>query len=173
VTLNTGYQASRLTPRIAELSRMQADIRSPWDSVRHDYFTFEMALDYLKTAKPRVMYIAFGETDDWAHDKRYDRVAESIQYFDRSLERLFSELEHMEQYRGKTAVVITSDHGRGGKEDDWFKHGRDVEGANRIWAVIAGPDRAKAGELKTQSGVAAAILRMLNMNPEDYLGATQ
>ena len=162
---------SALTPRVRELSRMQPDIRSPSDSVRHDYFTFEMALDHLKSAKPRVLYIAFGETDDWAHDRRYDRVLESIQYFDRSLERLWSELQKMREYRDNTALVITSDHGRGSNLEDWSGHGAKVEGADRIWAVVAGPDGAKAGKIEAQKDVAPAALRMMGLNPEQYLPA--
>src|SRR5579863_7054005 len=75
--VNTGYSApswARQPARVSELGRMQFEARSPWDEERHDLFTFEMALDYLKSVKPRVMYIAFDETDDWAHDRRYDRV---------------------------------------------------------------------------------------------------
>ncbi len=169
ITLNAGYMDSDLTPRIAELSRMQHDIRSGWDSVRHDYFTFEMALDYLKSAKPRVLYIAFGETDDWAHDKRYDRVLESIQYFDRSLERLWTALQTMPEYRDSTALVITSDHGRGSKLEDWSGHGTKVEGADRIWVTVAGPDRDKARAIEAQKDVAPAALRMLGLKPEEYL----
>jgi hypothetical protein len=173
VVLNAGYMDGDQTPRIRELSRMQRDILSPWDSVRHDYFTFEMAMDYLTAVKPRILYIAFGETDDWAHNRRYDRVLESIQYFDRSLERLWNKLETMPEYRGKTALVITGDHGRGSKLEDWSSHGTKVEGAERIWTVVAGPDRDKAGRIETQSEVAPAILRMLKLDPQDYLGGSR
>jgi len=169
VTINTGYMNSAETSRIAELSRVQRDILSPWDAVRYDYFAFEMAMDYLTKVKPRVLYIAFGETDDWAHNRRYDRVLESTAYFDRSLERLFKTLNSMPNYRNNTAVVITSDHGRGSKLEDWSSHGSKVEGADRIWAVISGPDQNRAGPIKTQSGIAPAILRMMGLSPEEFL----
>ena len=32
---------------------------------------------HLRRAQPRVLYLALGETDDWAHDGRYDRVLET------------------------------------------------------------------------------------------------
>ena len=48
-----------------------------WHSVRYDAFTFRGALEYMKTKKPRVLYVALGETDDWAHAGRYDLYLES------------------------------------------------------------------------------------------------
>ena len=62
---------------------------TPWRSVRHDYITFEMALEYLRTVRPRLLHVALGETDDWAHDDRYDRYLENANYFDRCLRRLW------------------------------------------------------------------------------------
>src|SRR5437867_4286974 len=79
VFLNAGYHEARGTPRLEELSRVQFEALSAWDEVRHDYITFEMALEYLKRFKPRVLYVSLGETDDWAHAKRYDRVLEMAQ----------------------------------------------------------------------------------------------
>ena len=55
VLLNAGYErAEGSSPRMRELSELQFRVMSPWDSVRHDYITLEMALEHLRTAKPRV-----------------------------------------------------------------------------------------------------------------------
>jgi hypothetical protein len=42
------------------------------EGVRHDAFTLRFALDCLRRVRPRVLYVAFDEMDDWAHDGRYD-----------------------------------------------------------------------------------------------------
>src|SRR5258706_2407529 len=121
LVINAGFQpleGRNVPPRIAELSRMQSHLLTPWDEARHDYITGEMALEYMKTIKPRVLYISFDETDDWAHDHRYDRVLDSIAEFDHFLEKLWAAIESMKEYRGRTTLVITSDHGRGSTLED-------------------------------------------------------
>ena len=88
VFINAGYQRLQMeapTERLTQLSDLQFDILTPWRNVRHDHVTFEMAIEYLRAVKPRVLYIALGETDDWAHGQRYDRVLEAARYFDACL----------------------------------------------------------------------------------------
>ena len=108
IVINAGYQTleGRNVPaRIAELNRFQFHVLTPWDEARHDYITGEMALEYMKMVKPRVMFVSFDETDDWAHDRRYDRVLDAIADFDNFLERLWNQIESMKEYRGRTAII--------------------------------------------------------------------
>ena len=129
-----------------ELSRLQNLAITPWDGERHDVFTFEIAMEYLRAVKPRVLFISFGETDDWAHDKRYDRVLLLISYFDRCLKELFAALDSMPEYKGNTSVVITSDHGRGSTLANWNDHGEKVPEAAQIWLALAEIGRASCRE---------------------------
>ena len=58
ITINAGYQAfdqPNTPPRIADLSRLQFHMLSPWDEARHDYITYQMGLEYLQAVKPRVL----------------------------------------------------------------------------------------------------------------------
>ena len=128
IFINAGYNVSDATPRMGELSRLQLDAVTPWHDARHDYVTVEMAFEYLKRYKPRVLYLSLDETDCWAHDKRYNRVLHMAQYFDRTLERLWQTLQSMDEYRDRTTLIVSSDHGRGGELADWFEHGRRVKG---------------------------------------------
>src|SRR3981081_1502324 len=148
---------------------------TPWDSVRHDYLTFELAQDYLRTAHPRLMQISLGEMDDWAHDRRYDRVLETIGYFDECLKSLWTTLQSMPEYRGVTTMIVTVDHGRGPGLQDWHSHGQKIEGAEQIWLAAVGPDTAALGETHDtatvfQRDVAPTILDLLNINYRDYPG---
>lgn len=142
---------------------------TPWTEERHDYITFEMALEYLRSAKPRVLHVAFDETDDWAHDKRYNRVLDAITYFDNCLRKLWQAIGDLPEYRGKTTLVITSDHGRGGTMADWHSHGKDVPGAEQIWIAIVGPDTPVRGEVEDsvevfQRGIAPTILDLMGID---------
>lgn len=178
VFINAGYRAAEgagLSPRIGELSRLQFQVLTGWDSVRHDYVTFEMALEYLKTVRPRVLHIALGETDDWAHGKRYDRTLETITYFDKCLENLWRAIESIPEYRGSTSLVVTVDHGRGSTLSDWTSHGAKVPGAERIWMAIAGPDTPAVGEAANtgeafQRDVAPTMIDLLGFDYRQYAG---
>ena len=71
LTINAGYEAFESSDRgAAEVSRMQFQTPPPWESARYDAYTFYFAMHYLRTARPRVLYLAFDETDDWAHSGR-------------------------------------------------------------------------------------------------------
>ena len=92
-------------------------------------YKFRFAMDHLRRARPRVVYLALGETDDWAHDGRYDRVLETYARTDGYLRELWTWLQADPEYRGRTHILITTDHGRGHTAKDWRDHGAKVEGA--------------------------------------------
>jgi hypothetical protein len=172
IFINAGYQDSPSSPN---LSRLQHIALSPWDEARHDAFTFEMALEYLKAVKPRVLDISFDETDDWAHAKRYDRVLDMIAVTDGFLKRLWTTLQSMPEYRDSTTLIFTSDHGRGSTLSDWSRHGDKVTGAEKIWLAIMGPDTPASGEVSKhveQRDITPTIIKLLGLNPADYKGAT-
>ncbi len=168
VFINAGYQrvqAEEPTDRLTQLSKLQFDILTPWRSVRHDYVTFELAIEYLRTVKPRVLYIALGETDDWAHNRRYDRVLETARYFDACLSRLWEILQGDSTYQGTTTLLVATDHGRGSTPEDWHGHGANVEGADLVWIAAIGPDTPARGEARdtpgiTQSDIAPTMLEL-------------
>lgn len=164
-----GYDGPNASAKMRELSRLQNLAITPWNGERHDVFTFEMAMEYLRAVKPRVLFISFGETDDWAHDKRYDRVLPLITYFDTCLKELFAALDSMPEYKGKTSVVIASDHGRGSTLENWSDHGNDVPGAEQIWLALAGPGVPAIGEATNvpemyQRDIKAMMLKLVGEN---------
>ena len=176
ITINAGYATlDDAAPRARELSAMQFDARTPWDDSRHDYVTFQLALDYLRREHPRVLQISFDETDDWAHDRRYDRVLEMIQFVDRSLLMLWTTLQSIPEYRDQTTLVFTSDHGRGDTLEDFSSHGAKVAGADQIWLAIIGPDTPARGEVDHsetyyQRDIAPTILELMGIPYTSYPG---
>jgi len=77
-------------PRVKEIDRLQREVPTPWEGTRFDAFTFRLAMAHLAAAKPRVLYLAFDETDDWAHDGRYDRVLDAYARTDEFLKELWT-----------------------------------------------------------------------------------
>jgi hypothetical protein len=49
-----------------------------WDDNVHDAFLQPLVLDYVQAHQPRVLFIAYGETDEWAHSGRYDLVLSGL-----------------------------------------------------------------------------------------------
>ncbi len=176
ILINAGFQelSPAASPRLEELSRLQFQVLTPWREVRHDYITFEMAFEYLKKTSPTMVHIAFGETDDWAHNKHYDRVLETIEYFDRSLATLWNWVQSTPGWKDETTMVVTVDHGRGNTLQDWHSHGAKVPVADQIWIAAIGPDTPAAGEVSNapafQRDVAPTILELMGIDYREYEG---
>jgi len=178
IVINAGYRdydGPHNSARMRELSALQYEVLSPWTEERHDYITFEMALEYMRQARPRVMHIAFDETDDWAHDRKYNRVLDSIGYLDGCLRKIWQAVNDSPAYRGKTTLIVTCDHGRGGTIEDWHTHGEKVPDAAQIWVAFFGPDTPAIGEATNtpdafQRDIAPTILDLMGLDYREYEG---
>lgn len=172
IPVNAGWTLFDVGPEPARLATLNDAVRDTthvWDNVRDDGLTFHGTVEYVKARKPRVLYISFGETDDWAHEGRYDLVLDAAHRTDGFIERLWDLLHSLPEYAGKTSLVLTTDHGRGDTRVEWKNHGKDTAGSDRMWIAVLGPDTPPAGcrsDLEvTQSQVAATVAALLG---EDY-----
>jgi hypothetical protein len=152
------------------LNELIADTTRPHNSEVIDSFLFQAAREHLLRHRPRVFYVGFLETDNWGHAGRYDHLLNSAHAVDSYIQRLWELLQSIDQYRDKTTLIITTDHGRGSGRTDWKNHGKDIEGAENMWMAFLGPDTPSLGERKncdrvTQSQVAATLAALLG---EDY-----
>jgi hypothetical protein len=130
-------------------------------------------LDYVRSDKPRVLFVGYGETDNWAHQGRYDLVLDSAHRFDHFVKQLWDTMQAIPQYRGHTTFIITTDHGRGSGLTEWKEHGVEEKGSENIWIAVMGPDTAPLGERKnigrvTQAQIAATVAAFVG---EDYHAA--
>jgi hypothetical protein len=153
-------------PVVRRLSEMQFDTPTPWEHVRPDAYTFEFAMAHLRAHHPRVLYIALDETDDLAHDGRYEAVLEALHRYDRWLERLWTTLQTDSFYRGHTSLVITVDHGRGHDPTGWRAHGRGIDGSEDVWVAVVDPTDARrgsqgAGRVHTHRQLAPTLARLM------------
>ncbi len=136
-----------------------------WPDNCFDVITMEYAREHLLRHKPRVLYIGLGETDEWGHGRRYDLYLDAANNADRYLAELWRTLQTIPQYKDKTSLLITTDHGRGDTRVDWTDHGKKVPLAEFIWIAVLGPDTPALGVREnvetTQSQVAATIAHLL------------
>lgn len=171
--INAGYQPvlhDHMTDQERLLNIMQDELPSPWPSVRLDALTHHFAMEYLKVYSPRVMEISYGETDDIAHDGKYDGYLSAINRTDGFIEELWNFVQSNENYRDKTTIIITTDHGRGFLfSNSWKKHGRGTPGSGQTWFAVIGPDTEPIGEVKTagqfyQNQLARTLASFLNVD---------
>jgi hypothetical protein len=157
------------TPTLSMLNDMQFLTTRPI-GVRPDVITYFAAREYLKEYKPKVLYIAFDETDDFAHGGVYDQYIGSAHAEDAMVADLWKLLQSMPQYKDKTSLLVTCDHGRGDKiKSEWKHHGAKIADAHEIWLAAIGPDTKALGEVKTpgqlyQRQIATTIAKLLGFN---------
>jgi hypothetical protein len=168
--LQTGWtpvEDHLLTPGQRQVNEMVNRLPRLWRGNVYDMITFQAAKEYLVKHQPRVLYIGLGETDEWAHARRYDLYLEAANHSDRYLRELWELLQSLPQYKEKTALVVTTDHGRG-LGSDWTNHSAQTAGAEYIWIGALGKDVPSLGVREntetTQSQVAATLAALLDID---------
>ncbi len=175
IPVNAGFDKSDEKDKYSQLlNSLQSEIPSPWHNVRLDAFTYRFAKHNLALNKPRVTYIAFGETDDFAHDGKYDQYLYAAKRTDQYLKGLWSTIQSTPDYKDNTVMIIVTDHGRGATELDWRGHGaKKPVGSEQIWLAAIGPGIKSSGIILTpievkQNQVAATVLTLLGENANEF-----
>jgi hypothetical protein len=142
--------------RQALLNRVFATTTRMDDEDLYDAFLQVPLLDFLRTRHPHVLFVGYGETDNWAHAGRYDLVLHAAHDVDRFAAELWSTLQAMPAYRDQTTFILTTDHGRGSGTVDWKEHGIEQPGSENVWIAVMGPDTPALGERSNVAPVAQA-----------------
>lgn len=131
------------------INQMKQDGFNPFDqSEALDVYTHYAAMDYLKKRAPRVLYISYGETDEWAHEGHYKNYLDAAHRVDKWLDDLWAYIQRTPQYRNKTALFVTVDHGRGDQEKkQWTSHNSKIPRSYEIWFAAIGPGISALGEI--------------------------
>lgn len=156
-------------PQFELMNKIQNQLPDVFYGVRLDAVTFHMGFEYLKEKRPRVLYLSFDETDDFAHKGKYDYYLNSAHYTDGFLKELWQWVQSQDDYKDKTTLFITVDHGRGNGELGWRNHGKSLSGASsQTWFAVIGPDTAPLGEIENgqyyNSQFAQTITSLLGVN---------
>lgn len=182
IPVNAGYRTAQgddLSEREKFLNELTYESPLLWGGVRPDFLTHHYMMEYLKKYHPRVTFMSYGETDDFAHDGSYNRYLTSANRTDRMIGELWDYLQSDPVYRGKTTIIITTDHGRGNSPmTEWKNHGRKTIGSNAIWMAVLGPDTPAIGEMKNSgqywqnqvAKTAAAFLGLDYSSKEEEVG---
>jgi hypothetical protein len=151
------------------VNELAADLPRYWEYGPVDAPIVYAAIEHLRTQRPRVLYVLLGETDEFAHENRYGLYLDAAFRADRFIARLWDEVQALPEYAGQTALIVTTDHGRGATPKDWQQHGKDVPAAERTWMAVMGPGvpalGIRTGLQVTSSQFAATVAALLG---EDY-----
>jgi len=173
------------------LQTLSNDIPPPWETVRHDAFTHHYALSAMRETAPRVLYISYGETDDFAHDGRYDEYILAAHRTDRFIQEIWELSQSLEAYRNNTMLFVTVDHGRGEEPIETWQHHASktsvsgymstlaqyeegIVGSDAVWMGAIGPGLSASGLVNTSDNcltsnrIAATLLQWLGENYKEY-----
>ncbi len=167
--VNSGYELllDAESDTVADLiNQVQSNV-SHKGATRYDLLTFASAKNFIEENHPKVLFLGMGETDEFAHQKRYDQYLLKAHQFDQLLSELWYYVQTNSFYKNNTTFIITTDHGRGRKTTSWNKHGFWVGGSKETWMAMMGPDVNALGEKKNQS---TTFLKQVASTVADLLG---
>ncbi len=174
IVVNAGFEkaaGTALSEREKFLNDLQDRIPSPWTSVRFDAFTHYYALEHMQKQHPALVYIAFGETDDFAHDGNYEGYLKAAHNTDQLIKEIWEYTQKDPFYKDQTLFIITTDHGRGTQPlSAWKDHGEKVMGAGNVWMILFGKTAVTKGEVKISeqlysNQIAPTILSVMGLPP--------
>ena len=162
--------AGQLNPREELMNRLFRTMTRFDFEDGYDSFLQVPLLDSLRTEHPRVLFVGYGETDNWAHQGRYDLVLHAARHVDGFIEELWNTLQALPEYHDQTTFIITCDHGRGSGPVEWKDHGVEQKGSDNVWIAVMGPDTPPLGERSNvgtvvQAQIAATLAALLG---KDY-----
>ena len=174
LVINSGYMPlpgpSSLKQEV--ISRVQAEAVYEKNATRYDQLTFLTAKEYISGQRPRIAYIGLGETDEFAHQRRYDLYLEQANKIDKMIAELWHWVQTTPGYKNNTTFIITTDHGRGSKSSRWSSHGEFIKGSSQTWLAIIGPGISPLGEIKDDQQLYQVQLAqtMANLLGEEFVG---
>ncbi len=120
------------------------------------------------------MFIGFGETDECAHEGRYDLYLQRAAAVDRMISELWYLVQTDPEYKDHTTFIITTDHGRGKEPGSWHTHASlFTKGLGETWLACIGAGIAPLGEMREEEQIYARQLpaTISELLGEDFTGS--
>lgn len=168
--VNDGFRdvAGKLNEKQKMLNELQHQMPDIFHGgERIDAATFQMGFEYLKSNRPRLMFFGLGDTDEFAHAGLYDMYLDAAQNADEMIRLVWEWIQSTPEYKDKTTLIVTTDHGRGlATEGNWRHHGQRIPDSKEMWIAAIGPSIPAKGESNKpvtvyQGQIAASIAQLL------------
>lgn len=127
------------TEREKYLDKLEELCPKYWGEERFDFLTHEYAMEAMRSHHPKLVFIGYGDTDEWAHAGNYRLYLDAAHNTDAFLKDLWTYLQSDPFYKNQTTVIVTCDHGRGDTDvNAWRDHGPDTEHSGQTWLMAFG-----------------------------------
>jgi hypothetical protein len=141
-------------PQFKFIADLMKDSYQPFGEESLDGYIKYMSLWYLKKYKPNAMYLSYGDTDELAHAGNYPEYLKAAHRFDEFIKSIYDFVNTEPEYKGKTTILITTDHGRGDIiKTQWTSHGQEINDSHQIWYAMIGAGVEPLGEVKSKEQV--------------------
>jgi hypothetical protein len=135
---------------------------------RKDETTAKVALRYLETKTPRLLVMGLGDADEHAHRGDIAGYRKAIARADDILGELDKTLARMGDDGERTAVIVTTDHGRA---KNLFNHGAIAPESARVFVAAFGASITHQGvtcapEPMKLAHIAGTIRQLLGIEPD-------
>lgn len=153
---------------------LNCGVNGPGTGYRADSLTLVEVKRVLTTDKPNLMLINFMEPDGYAHAANWNHYIRGIVRDDKYVKELYDFLRKDKNYKKKTTLLITTDHGRHlqGIDGGWIDHGDNCAGCQKIFLLALGPD-FKVGTVATKYtlvDISATVAKMMGLKFEQSQG---
>ena len=150
------------------LNGLQTQILSPWHNVRLDAFTLGFTKEYILAQLPKVIYVALGETDDFAHQGNYPEYLRGANRADKFIAQLWTLLQSTQSWQHHASPKAVKGYLNGLQQ---YQDG--IPGADQIWLAAMGPDVKKSvGSQHTRSftldQVTATAVQLLGFDYQQF-----
>jgi hypothetical protein len=127
------------TERERYLDKLQELCPKYWEQERFDFLTHEYALEAMRSRHPRLVFIGYGDTDEWGHAGNYRLYLDAAHNTDAFLKDLWHFVQSDPYYKDQTTIIVTCDHGRGDTDiNAWRDHGPYTEHSSQTWLMAFG-----------------------------------
>ncbi len=139
---------------------------------RPDKATAAIALRYLRTQRPRFLFLSLGEADAYAHRGMYREYLASLRHADSVIGEIDYQLAALRAHGYPATLFVTTDHGRG---RHFNYHGIAAPESARSWLVATGTGIHARGWLSAPverrlADIAPTIRRVAGLSVEQVEG---
>jgi hypothetical protein len=134
---------------------------------RPDRYTARIAVRYLETERPRFLFVALGEPDEYAHKGDYRGYLRAVRHADLVVGEIARLLDERAREGARTVLIVTADHGRA---SDFANHGQAHPESARVfllaWGSLVSKDRFEALGERRLADIAPTLRLLFGLAPD-------
>jgi arylsulfatase A-like enzyme len=136
---------------------------------RPDAHTANIALTYLRRHRPKLLFLSLGEPDEYGHRGDYRGYLAALRQSDARIGELARELREAAARGARTALVVTTDHGRA---HGFAEHGARYPESARSFVVVAGSAiesfRQRSRADRRLADIAPTLRELFGLDPDTH-----